>query len=135
VAMTSALQPVRALSVDSDQFQQVTLNLVRNAIAATPAGGAVTVRLDAADVDGVPSVRLIVTDTGTGIRTEDLERIFEPFFTTRHDVGGTGLGLTVVRSIVQEHRGTIHVESTVGRGTTMTVHLPQSGSARSSHAP
>jgi signal transduction histidine kinase len=135
VAIVSALQPVPEVRVDPDQLQQVTLNLVRNGIAATPAGGTVTVRLEAAEDDGAPSVRLVVADTGTGIAVEDRERIFEPFFTTRHDSGGSGLGLAVVRSIVQEHRGTIHVDSTPGGGTTMIVSLPHSANARSPHAP
>ena len=67
-------------------------------------------------------VRLHLTDTGTGIAREDLDRIFQPYYSTR--AGGTGLGLPTVKRIVTEHRGTLEVQSEVGRGTRFTLHLP-----------
>jgi signal transduction histidine kinase len=99
-----------AIDADEDQLQQIVLNLVRNALAATPGGGRITVRIDAAD----GQVRLIVRDTGPGIPPEMAARLFEPFFTTRASEGGTGLGLSVVRAIVIEHKGTITARSDTG---------------------
>jgi signal transduction histidine kinase len=102
-------------------LQQVFMNLLLNAMAATPAGG--TISLEAAPTaEGYVAVR--VRDTGAGIKPESLEHIFEPFYTTRGVGQGTGLGLSVVYSIVKRHGGKIDVESQMGQGTTFTVLLP-----------
>jgi signal transduction histidine kinase len=95
-----------AIDADADQLQQIVLNLVRNALAATPAGGRITVRVERA-IGAEPAIRLIVRDTGPGIPAEMQANLFEPFFTTRATEGGTGLGLAVVRAIITEHGGTI----------------------------
>jgi signal transduction histidine kinase len=108
------------IDADEDQLQQIVLNLVRNALAATPAGGRITVRIEAATEPA--GVRLIVRDTGPGIPAELQDRLFEPFFTTRASEGGTGLGLAVVRAIVTEHGGTITARS--DRGAEFVVHFP-----------
>jgi signal transduction histidine kinase len=100
------------IDADEDQLQQIVLNLVRNALAATPGGGRITVRVEAVPEQG--QVRLIVRDTGPGIPPEMQARLFEPFFTTRASEGGTGLGLAVVRAIVTEHGGTITATSDHG---------------------
>ena len=100
------------IDADEDQLQQIVLNLVRNALAATPSGGRITVRIDAPP--GLGQVRLVVRDTGRGIPPEMQARLFEPFFTTRAAEGGTGLGLAVVRAIVVEHGGTITAHSDGG---------------------
>jgi signal transduction histidine kinase len=71
-----------------------------------------------------PSVVVIVSDTGRGIPPATLERVFEAFFTTKE--AGTGLGLSIVRQIIQRHGGTVHLESTEGRGTRVTVRIPAS---------
>lgn len=105
---------------DIDQLQQVTLNLVRNAMAATPAGGAITVRVDRAG----EFVRLVVRDTGPGMDRETQSRLFDPFFTTRASEGGTGLGLAVVRAIVDEHRAKVDVYSEPGSGAEFVVSFP-----------
>ena len=121
---------------DVDQVQQVTLNLLSNALRATPRGGRVRLTLAASSFksgEGVheyPSVSLVVDDTGCGIAEELLGQIFEPFFTTWADAGGAGLGLTVVKSIVDEHGGTITVLSEKNIGTRFTVHFPVAGAAR-----
>jgi len=108
------------IDADEDQLQQIALNLIRNALAATPAGGQITVRID---TTGEPArVRLIVRDTGPGIPLEMQPRLFEPFFTTRASEGGTGLGLAVVRAIVTEHGGTITASS--DDGAEFTVSFP-----------
>jgi signal transduction histidine kinase len=113
--------------VNPAQIQQVLLNLIINARQAMPRGGPVRVR-----VGHEPNARLAevsVADTGDGIAPADLRRIFEPFFTTKtgpDDVGlgGTGLGLSVCRDIVESHRGRLRAESRVGQGTTFTLRLP-----------
>ena len=120
---------------DVDQVQQVTLNLLSNALRATPRDGRVRLTLAASSFkagDGThahPSVSLAVDDTGCGIAEELLGRIFEPFFTTWAEAGGAGLGLAVVKSIVDEHGGTIAVQSEKDVGTRFTVHFPVDGAA------
>lgn len=114
---------------DPQQLQQVTLNLLTNALRATPRGGTVRVGLTAstfarAGGSAEPSVCLQVEDTGAGIAPHLLGRLFEPFFTTWEEVGGAGLGLAVVKSIVTEHEGEITVRSEAGQGTRFTVHFP-----------
>jgi signal transduction histidine kinase len=111
----------RRIVGDTDQLQQVTLNLVRNALHVTPSGGTVQVRID--HTDG--RVRLIVKDSGPGIDSEAQTRLFEPFFTTRASSGGTGLGLAVVRSIANDHHARIDVRSQAGQGAEFVVSFPE----------
>ena len=113
--------------VNPAQIQQVLLNLVINARQAMPEGGRLTVRVtqDAAGKTG----EISVADTGTGIAPADLRRIFEPFFSTKKGpdetgVGGSGLGLSVCREIIEAHQGRIRAQSKVGVGTTFTLRLP-----------
>ncbi len=109
------------IRADRQQLRQVFLNLFTNASDAMPNGGTLTVRARAAD----PTRVLIeVADTGVGIMPEHLPKVMEPFFTTKPEGKGTGLGLAICRRIVQEHQGTIEVESELGRGTTVRVILP-----------
>lgn len=113
---------------DAEQLQQVLMNLISNAMAATAAGGRVQVAVTSVVMEygqtSMPAVRLTVSDTGHGMTPETLQKIFEPFFTTRADEGGTGLGLAVVKAIIDEHHGTIAVQSEQGLGTHVTVELP-----------
>ena len=102
------------------KLQQVLLNLVVNARDASQDGGRVSLSL-AVDAQ---QARLLVRDEGKGIPPELREQIFERLFTTKGPEQGTGLGLAIVRSIVEEHRGSIHVESEVGRGSTFEIRLP-----------
>ena len=96
--------------LDADQITQVLVNLVTNAYAAMPDGGALTVTVSD---DGPASdrCRLAVTDTGVGIPAENIPKLFEPFFTTKKMGQGTGLGLAVTYGIVKMHRGDITVTS------------------------
>ena len=103
---------------DADQLLQVFLNLIQNAVQATPSGGVISVRMKQ---EGA-GVLIEVEDTGAGIRPDDLPRVFDPFFTTR--ARGTGLGLFVTHGIVQRHRGSIEVQSELGKGTRFRVRLP-----------
>ena len=109
---------------DADQLQQVLVALIDNALKYTPYEGSVTLSLTIHKHDAV----VTVSDTGIGILPEDLPHIFERFYradrTRSRDRGGTGLGLTIVQNIVQEHEGNIEVESTPGRGSTFTLKLP-----------
>jgi signal transduction histidine kinase len=109
--------------VDQERMKQVLLNLMLNGIQAMPSGGALTVSSRATTVASTPHVELRVSDMGSGISEEHLEQLFTPFFTTKgHE--GSGLGLLTCHQIVDEHHGTISVESAVGRGTTFVVLLP-----------
>ncbi|UCG16128.1 MAG: PAS domain S-box protein [Phycisphaerales bacterium] len=117
---------------DSSQLHLVILNLAINARDAMPDGGKLDVLVSGAPpmpMDGKgesarPAARLVVRDTGSGMSTEVARRVFEPFFTTKPRGAGTGLGLAIVLSIINEHEGTIEVESSPGAGATFTITLP-----------
>ena len=96
--------------LDADQLTQVLMNLVTNAYAAMPDGGALTVRVSD-EGPGSDRCRLAVSDTGVGIPAENIPKLFEPFFTTKKVGQGTGLGLAVTYGIVKMHRGDISVTS------------------------
>jgi signal transduction histidine kinase len=101
----------------------VVINLLSNALDATPAGGTIAVSTRRLG-ESPSSVALEITDTGSGIPAEHLSRVFDPFFTTKPPGKGTGLGLSVCLGIVQDHHGTITVESQDGHGSTFIVTLP-----------
>jgi two-component system, NtrC family, sensor histidine kinase HydH len=102
-----------------DRLGQLLLNLGKNALQAMPHGGHLGIK---ARISGKDTLVLTVIDSGHGIARDDLPRIFEPFFTTR--ARGTGLGLALCKKIVQEHLGSINVESAEGRGTSIEISLP-----------
>jgi signal transduction histidine kinase len=117
------------VSIDLPRIRQVLLNLFLNSLEAMEGrGGRLTVKTEhLVRSAGDECVRIDVTDSGRGIPAEDLDRIFVPFFTTKprdSEQAGVGLGLTMVQQIVQDHRGSIEVESTVGIGTTVFITLP-----------
>jgi signal transduction histidine kinase/CheY-like chemotaxis protein len=112
------------VSAVRDQVHQVLLNLILNAIHASPSGARVLVRVLRAETDAGPAVALEVEDQGPGIATEDLERIFDPFFTTKDPDQGTGLGLTICQQLVANHDGSIEVRSAPDAGATFRVLLP-----------
>ncbi|MBX7166622.1 MAG: PAS domain S-box protein [Pirellulales bacterium] len=112
------LPPVR---VQETEMEQVLVNLLRNAIEASPRESQVTVRTRA-DKDAVV---LAVCDRGRGMNDEQRNRIFDPFYSTRSHEGGTGLGLSLVHGIVLAHGGSIGVQSAPGEGTTIEVCLPR----------
>ena len=112
---------------NGNQIQQVLLNLLINARQAMPRGGQVLIKLEYDQAND--TVDLVVRDTGVGIPADKLQRIFDPFFSTKKGPdetgkGGTGLGLSSCRNIIESHRGRIRVESTVGKGTCFTIKLP-----------
>jgi signal transduction histidine kinase len=125
------------LAADPDQLQQLLLNLLTNALHATPAGGQITVSAhlrEAPDPDGRPHVErglvegpcvtLTVEDTGSGMGPEELERIFEPFFSTKGRGLGTGLGMAIVEDILAVHRAAIRVHSSKDGGTCVRLLWP-----------
>ena len=106
------------IRADGEKLRQAFLNIIINALQATPAGGSVVIStaLDQGTCE------ICFRDSGPGIDAETQGRMFEPFFTTKPD--GTGLGLAITRKIIESHGGTMQVDSEVGRGTTVTVRLP-----------
>jgi signal transduction histidine kinase len=109
---------------DAGQLQQVLINLVVNALEATPEGGQVTVSARMVAREAQPGVALAVADTGSGITPELQGKIFESFFTTKPRGQGTGLGLAISRDIARAHGGDLHVESVPAAGSTFTLWLP-----------
>ena len=116
---------------DSDLLKQVFLNFIRNAIQAMPDGGElrITSREDYLNFQGSKIrkqfnkiVTIIVSDTGVGISTQNLQKIFSPFFTTK--ARGTGLGMAIAYNIIKAHQGTIEVESEEGQGSRFIVKIP-----------
>ena len=115
---------------DQDQLEQVLINLVKNAVEASPPGATVRVAIDGAPAAGSSSrrraapggARVRIVDQGAGIAPEHRKTLFEPFFTTKP--GGTGLGLYISHDIVKRHGGVLTIESEPGRGTTFVLELP-----------
>lgn len=113
------------VEADRQQLHQVFLNLITNASDAMPDGGRLAVRGRAGTTTGGHEAVVIeFSDTGTGIQAGDLPRLWEPFFTTKPEGKGTGLGLAICRRIVEEHHGTIEIETVAGQGTTVRITLP-----------
>nr|WP_232530265.1 MULTISPECIES: ATP-binding protein [Rosistilla] len=137
VSVETDLQDVPAARANGNQIQRVLLNLVINARQAMPEGGTISIGLKTnAEAN---EVLLTVRDSGSGIPQDQLPNIFEPFFSTKSGPdasgkGGTGLGLSACRDIIQEHGGRIRVESTVGRGTAFIIRLPVASKSESAAA-
>jgi signal transduction histidine kinase len=110
----------------SEQLEQVFLNIFVNAWHAMPTGGTLTIR---ACITDDQHVQITFQDTGCGMAPETLARAFEPFYSTKGEYG-TGLGLAICRQIIDNHRGTIRLDSTSGAGTTVTITLPWAGATR-----
>ncbi len=112
-------QPGETIYADPAQIEQVFINLFSNAIDAMPEGGSLSVKTEFNNA----SVKIWVSDTGTGMSNSTIEKIFEPFFTTKDN--GTGLGLAIVFNIIQKHNGLININSEEGKGTTFMMTLPK----------
>jgi signal transduction histidine kinase len=127
VTVDKQFQPIPEAMVCSNQIQQVLLNLLINARQAMPGGGRVLIRL-AHDAES-NTVDLVVRDYGCGIPADKITKIFDPFYTTKSGPdasgkGGTGLGLSLCKDIIEAHHGRIRVDSTPGKGTAFTLKLP-----------
>jgi two-component system sensor histidine kinase NblS len=113
------------VKMNQESIERVIINLLTNAIKYTPIGGKITI--SAVHEKGANEVRLDVTDTGIGIPEDCLPQIFDRFYRVErkvHTIKGTGLGLTIVKSIVEEHGGRVSVASSLGHGSTFTMYLP-----------
>ena len=110
----------------TNHIEQVFLNVLVNGWHAMPDGGTMTIQ---ADVPNDRHVQITLRDTGIGMSTADLARVFEPFFSTKAEKG-TGLGLAMCQQIIENHRGTIRLDSTPDAGTTVTVTLLQADAIR-----
>lgn len=123
IAVDTRLDPDLPLAAgDSEKMKQVFMNLLVNAKQAISGQGSISVGTET--VPESSSIRITVSDSGCGVPDEILEKIFDPFFTTKPVGEGTGLGLAVSYGIVQEHGGSIEVQSAKGKGTTFTIVLP-----------
>jgi two-component system sensor histidine kinase AtoS len=113
-----------SIPADPEQLGQVVLNILRNAVEATPQGGTIEVgtRIAASELEEDEVIQIIISDTGCGIAKSNLSHLFEPFFSTKPK--GSGLGLAISYNIVRDHGGTIRVESQEGEGTTFAILLP-----------
>jgi signal transduction histidine kinase len=109
------------VNASKNQLRQVFLNMISNAKDAMPDGGRLTIKTEA-DRD---NVRIIFSDTGIGIKEENLHKIFDAFYTTKDSVKGVGLGLSVCYGFIIDHGGDITVESRIGVGTAFTIILPR----------
>jgi signal transduction histidine kinase len=137
ITVDKSFHSVPLAYVNGNQIQQVLLNLLINARQAMPSGGRVLIKL-LYDSDS-DTVDLVVRDNGCGIPPERLPRIFESFYTTKKGPdasgkGGTGLGLSMCREIIEAHHGRIRVDSTVGKGTAFTLKLPTAAKAAAAAA-
>lgn len=138
VKVEKQYRPIPKAYVNGNQIQQVLLNLLINARQAMPSGGRILIKLQH-DAEG-GMIDLVVRDTGRGIPPEILPRIFDSFFSTKSGPdasgkGGTGLGLSMCREIIEAHHGRIRVESTPGRGTAFTLKLPPAEKTAAARAP
>jgi two-component system NtrC family sensor kinase len=112
------------VQVDHNQCQSVMINMIINALDATPAGGKIDIKTQKEKTDGNQGVIIRVTDSGSGIPPEHMDKLFDPFFTTKPTGKGTGLGLAVSAGVIQRHNGTINVKSRLNQGTCFTIWLP-----------
>jgi signal transduction histidine kinase len=113
---------------DRDQVRQIIYNVAKNAVRAMTAGGTLTV-IGREQADGY---EIRFADTGRGMSPDELSRLFTPYSTAFDD--GTGLGMAIVRRIVEDHGGTIDAESRPGEGTTVTISLPRGSGSRQAAA-
>jgi len=118
-------QDIPKTMIDEGQIAQVFINIILNALDAMPEGGRLTVTSHhGLNSQGLDTIFIDFSDTGTGIPPSDVERIFDPFYTTKEAGKGTGLGLSVSYNIVKRFKGDIKVASQLGKGTTFTITLP-----------
>jgi len=125
LALTCELaKDLPSILLDTGQIQQSIINLILNAIEATAAGGAISI--STVYKPDLQSIELTVSDTGEGISEDNIVKIFDPFYTTKDS--GNGLGLAITHGIIEQHNGTIDVDSKLGRGTTFKITLPRTAS-------
>jgi signal transduction histidine kinase len=116
-------QHLDPIAADPELLHRALSNLVLNAMDAMPKGGTITLRTLQGEGQGIVEI----SDTGTGLTREEVERIFTPYYTSKQH--GTGLGLAIVQSVVSDHGGRISVQSEPGKGTTFVIELPNNSQA------
>ncbi|WP_028609979.1 two-component system histidine kinase PnpS [Paenibacillus harenae] len=125
IQISAHIEPGLYVEADEDRLRQIVMNLLSNGINYTPEGGRVSLHVEA---KGDDHIRIKISDSGIGIPKKDLPRIFERFYRVdkarSRSSGGTGLGLSIVKHLVELHKGTISVDSTIGVGSTFTIDLP-----------
>ncbi len=145
VSLNLATIDLWMISADATQLQQVLMNLVVNARDAMPNGGTLTIAAEnivltardlSLNLDALPGayVKVSISDTGTGIPSEEIDRIFEPFFTTKELGKGTGLGLSTTLGIVKSHGGFVCVDSKIDLGTEFAIYLPAASAVTDSNS-
>ncbi len=112
------------INADTSRLRQVITNLINNAINYTPNDGIITVKAQEEVLNKIPTAIISISDTGLGISQTHLPYLFQPFYRATDDSKGAGLGLSIAREIVERHKGSIHVDSTVNKGTTFYINLP-----------
>jgi PAS domain S-box-containing protein len=112
------------LTINQDEMGQVFLYIIDNARHAMPNGGTLVASTEQVTKNGSSHIRIKIVDTGTGIKKADMEKIFEAFFSSKPEGKGTGMGLSLCRTLIEKHSGTIDVDSEWGKGTTFTIDLP-----------
>lgn len=120
-SMTQSCKELPVVLGDESQLKQLIFNVTKNAMEAMQDGGSISIEADSDD----DSVFLRVRDTGCGIDRDDISKIYEPFFTTKNN--GHGLGMMIVMRIMREHGGQVGIDSTPGKGTTVTLQFPKPG--------
>jgi len=127
----SDISLVQELRADNDiafcspnQIKQAFFAILVNAVEAISGQGEIIVKTSNPEKS---SILISVSDNGSGIAPQDLSHIFEPFYSTKHHTSGTGLGLAIVHGIIENHKGTINIESEPGKGTNMKIKLPLKG--------
>jgi len=118
IKLLRSFSPLPYLRIDEDQIKQALFNLIQNAIDSMPQGGNLEIKTQRNQA----FVKIEVTDTGVGIPADIREQIFSPFFTTKN--GGSGLGLSIVKHIVEQHGGWVGIESKKNKGTSVIIYLP-----------
>ena len=120
ISIKKNLKEIDELYLDSEQIQEVISNLLTNAVQAIPFSGEVKIKSYQEDSQAVVEI----TDTGTGIPKENIDKIFLPFFSSKEYGKGTGLGLAITKRIIKEHGGEVNVKSQIGKGTTFILSIP-----------
>ena len=113
---------IKPLYIDRYRIQTALMNIIQNALEAMPQGGKITISAQTISPDGLVSVT--ISDTGTGMPPDMIEKACEPFFSTRQNEGLRGLGLAIVRDIVKTHGGKMEIKSSLGQGTSIILYLP-----------